>query len=98
MPILLDTHAWVWWVSADRRLSQKAATAIRRVVQDEEGAWLSTISIWEVAKKVEKGQIVLDRPLREWMDYATTVPGLLSPPGSRSPCRRGRPASPLPSS
>ena len=24
MPTLLDTHAWVWWVSVDRRLSRSA--------------------------------------------------------------------------
>lgn len=76
MPILLDTHAWVWWVSADRRLSKKAAAAIRRTTHDEDGVWVSTISIWEVAKKVEKKQLVLDRPLRQWMEQATTVPGL----------------------
>ena len=26
--ILLDTHAWVWWVTQDRRLSRTAARAI----------------------------------------------------------------------
>lgn len=76
MPILLDTHAWMWWVSGDRRLSKRAAAAIRQAVQDGDGVWMSTISIWEVAKKVEKKQLVLDRPLRQWMEQATTVPGL----------------------
>ena len=71
MPILLDTHAWVWWVSDDRRLSKKAAAAIRRTAHDEDwGVWISTISIWEVAKKVEKKQLVLDRPVRQWMEQA----------------------------
>jgi PIN domain nuclease of toxin-antitoxin system len=76
MPILLDTHAWVWWVSEDRRLSKGATAAIRRTAQDGDSVWVSIISIWEVAKKVEKKQLVLDRPLRQWMDQATTVPGL----------------------
>lgn len=76
MPILLDTHAWVWWVSEDRRLSKRAATAIRRSAQREDGVWVSPISVWEVAKKVEKKQLVLDRPLRQWMEQATSVPGL----------------------
>jgi PIN domain nuclease of toxin-antitoxin system len=34
------------------------------------------ISVWEVAKKVEKQQLVLDRPLEQWLDVATTMPGL----------------------
>jgi len=75
MPIFLDTHAWVWWVSEDRRLSKKAAAAIERTAHAD-SVWVSTISIWEVAKKVEKKQLVLDRPLRQWMDQATTVAGL----------------------
>ena len=46
MPTLLDTHAWVWWVTEDRRLSNKASAAIRNAVRSE-GVWLSLISIWE---------------------------------------------------
>jgi PIN domain nuclease of toxin-antitoxin system len=76
MPILLDTHAWVWWVTEDPRLSRKAASAIQRGARAE-GVWLSAISVWEVAKKVEKKQLVLDRPLRHWVDQALGVSGLL---------------------
>lgn len=75
MPILLDTHAWVWWVSQDRRLSRKAAAVIGKAVRDE-GVSLSMISIWEIAKKAEKQQLVFDRPVREWIDQAVNVPGL----------------------
>ncbi len=28
MPTLLDTHAWLWWVTEDRRLSKRAGSAI----------------------------------------------------------------------
>ena len=57
MPTLLDTHAWVWWVTEDRRLSPRARRAIERDLA-RDALWLSLISIWEVAKKVEKGQHV----------------------------------------
>jgi len=76
MPIVLDTHAWVWWATGDRRLSANASRAIARGVRGE-GVSLSVISIWEVAKKVEKKQLVLDRPLRQWMDQALGAAGLL---------------------
>lgn len=76
MPIVLDTHAWVWWATEDRRLSRKADDAIQRATRTD-GVWLSAISIWEVAKKVEKKQLVLDRPLRQWMDQALSLSGLL---------------------
>ncbi len=75
MPTLLDTHAWVWWVTEDRRLSGSARRAIDKG-QAKDALSLSLISIWEVAKKVEKGQLVLDRPVDDWLDLATTRPGL----------------------
>lgn len=75
MTIFLDTHAWIWWVSKDKRLSRRAAAALRSVKAGE-GVWLSAISLWEVAKKVEKKQLVLDRPLRLWIHDALSVEGL----------------------
>jgi PIN domain nuclease of toxin-antitoxin system len=76
MPTFLDTHAWLWWVTADRRLSRRASAAIAEAVRSC-GVSLSAISVWEIAKKVEKQQLVLDRPLHEWMDDALAVPGLM---------------------
>jgi len=75
MRIVLDTHAWIWWATADRRLSAKARAAIA-TSQRADDLWLSLISIWELAKKVEKNQIVLDRPLDSWLDTATAMPGM----------------------
>lgn len=75
MPTLLDTHAWVWWVTEDRRLSARAKSRIAGSVAAED-LWLSLISVWEVAKKVEKNQLVLDRPLDQWLDEAVTRQGL----------------------
>jgi PIN domain nuclease of toxin-antitoxin system len=75
MPTLLDTHAWVWWVTADRRLSAAARRAIERS-QARGDLSLSLISVWEVAKKVEKAQLVLDRPVEQWLDLAVEHLGL----------------------
>jgi PIN domain nuclease of toxin-antitoxin system len=75
MPTLLDTHAWVWWVTEDRRLSAVARRAIERS-QAKGDLSLSLISVWEVAKKVEKAQLVLDRPLDQWLELALARPGL----------------------
>src|SRR5205085_9471417 len=72
MPTLLDTHAWVWWVTNDSRLSKKAKAQIAAAL-DKEDLHLSMISIWELSKKVEKRQIVLDRELDAWLDLATTI-------------------------
>ena len=75
MATLLDTHAWVWWVTADKRLSKRAATMIRRALASGD-LWISMISAWEVAKKVEKGQLTLDRPLDQWLDQAISPQGV----------------------
>jgi PIN domain nuclease of toxin-antitoxin system len=75
MAIVLDTHAWLWWVARDGRVSRRASTVIRRA-QANETLWLSLISTWEVAKKVERGQLALDRPLDEWLAVALATPGL----------------------
>ena len=75
MRILLDTHAWIWWVTEDRRLSPRARRALA-AAEREQSAALSMISLWEVAKKVEKHQLVLDRPLDDWLDDAVARPGL----------------------
>jgi PIN domain nuclease of toxin-antitoxin system len=75
MPTLLDTHAWLWWVTGDPRLSRTAKAHIEKS-QRADGLWISLISIWEVAKRVEKKQLVLDRDIDQWLDVAMTMPGL----------------------
>jgi PIN domain nuclease of toxin-antitoxin system len=75
MRTFLDTHAWIWWVTRDRRLSPQALAAIRNAAKHD-GVWLSAISVWEIAKKIEKGQLVIDRPLRAWLESALGAEGL----------------------
>jgi PIN domain nuclease of toxin-antitoxin system len=75
VPTLLDTHAWVWWLTEDARLSSRARSAITRALGKHD-AWVSLISVWEVAKKVEKQHLILDRPLDHWLDEALAPDGL----------------------
>ena len=75
MPTVLDTHAWIWWVTSDRRLSRRARTQIDKALARNE-LYVPMIAVWEMAKKVEKGQLALDRPLEEWMETALSADGL----------------------
>ena len=59
----------------NRRLSTRAKAAIKTALAGQD-LWLSLISVWEVAKKVETQQLVLDRPLEQWLDEAVTIDGL----------------------
>ena len=60
MKLLTDTHAMLWWLRDDPRLSVRG----RAVLADSanEVLW-SLASSWEVAIKVATGKLELDRPL-----------------------------------
>jgi PIN domain nuclease of toxin-antitoxin system len=64
--IVLDTPAWVWWMSKPERLAKKATRAIDKA--DKIG--ISAISVWEIAMKAEHGKLKFDRPYDAWIDAA----------------------------
>lgn len=68
--IVLDTHAWIWWVTESRKLSTKARRAIGRA--DVLGVHL--ISCWEVAMLVAKGRLSLSLDVGEWVAQALRRP------------------------
>ena len=54
MRILLDTHAFLWWLAGDRKLTQTA----REAIADESNAVLvSAASAWEICTKVRIGKL-----------------------------------------
>ena len=70
--IVLDTHAWLWWVSDPSRLSRAAHRRIRAATQ----IGISAISCLEVATAVTKGRITLDRAVLDWLEQALSLPKL----------------------
>jgi PIN domain nuclease of toxin-antitoxin system len=61
--IVLDTHAWLWWLSAPERLSDAAAEAIGEASR----IGVSTLSAWELAMLVSRRRIELDREVATWV-------------------------------
>jgi PIN domain nuclease of toxin-antitoxin system len=59
MRLLLDTHAFLWFIAGDSRLSQSAKAAISDV-QNE--AMVSAGSLWELAIKHSQGKLALTQP------------------------------------
>lgn len=54
MRLLLDTHAFLWWLDGDRRLSPKS----RRAITDESNTILvSAASAWEITTKARLGKL-----------------------------------------
>ncbi len=56
MKILLDTHAFLWWITEDKRLSYKAIEIIRDA--DHE-IFLSVVSGWEIVIKTKLKKLSL---------------------------------------
>jgi PIN domain nuclease of toxin-antitoxin system len=64
--IVLDTHAFVWWMSKPEKLGRKGARAIERA----ERIGVCAISVWEIAMKSQMGKLKFDRPYDLWIDEA----------------------------
>lgn len=59
MKLLVDTHAFLWFMAADDRLSEAA----RHAMEDPGTEWyLSAASVWEMAIKSSLGRLTLPAP------------------------------------
>lgn len=72
--VLLDTCAWLWWVSDPVKLTAKARRAIE-AAQGGGHAFVSEASVWELTLKTPQ-KLGLKQPLREWVDLAAQSPGV----------------------
>jgi len=56
MRVLVDTHAILWWLADDKRLSKAA----RRILEDStHGRIVSFASLWEIAIKMSAGKLLV---------------------------------------
>ena len=68
MRLLLDTHALIWWLAGDTRLSTRA----RQAIEDESNeVFVSAASAWEVSTKHRLGKLPSAGPLA--VDFAREV-------------------------
>lgn len=64
MRVLLDTHAFLWWVLEDSRLTGRA----RETIADPEiDVLVSPVSAWEIAIKAADGRLDLPEPSRTYV-------------------------------
>ena len=67
MTLLLDTHAFLWWLDGSRKLGRRA----RRSIEAAEAAvWVSAATAWEIAIKVGLKKLALSQSFRPWMEKA----------------------------
>jgi PIN domain nuclease of toxin-antitoxin system len=52
--LLLDTHAFLWWLAGDKRLS---AGARKAVAEESDPIFVSAASVWEITTKHRLGKL-----------------------------------------
>lgn len=72
MRLLLDTHAFLWWVSDSPELSRRARSAIARAGNE---CLVSLASCWEMAIKASLGRLTLEVGLERFLPEQMAVNG-----------------------
>jgi PIN domain nuclease of toxin-antitoxin system len=67
MRLLLDTHAWLWFVLGDNSLSPTARALIENPAHDK---LVSPASYWETAIKISTGKYALPQPFDQFISRA----------------------------
>lgn len=70
MRLLLDTHAFLWFILDDPRLSAKADAVIS---DPNNGIAISPASFWEIAIKISLGKYSLPEPYQVFMEREIAV-------------------------
>ena len=77
MRLLLDTHIFLWYISADPRLP----TAFRDAIQNPANqVYLSVASVWEAVIKHSLGKLPLPEPPAEYLPRQRAAHGITSLP------------------
>jgi PIN domain nuclease of toxin-antitoxin system len=78
MPVI-DTHALVWWIERNPRLSRRARALMDGAERDRP-LRLSGISLWEISNLYSFGRLKFRQPLRDWLELATASPKVVVEP------------------
>ena len=72
MRVLLDTHAFLWWVQDAGVLSKRARAVI---AEPENECFLSLASCWEIAIKLSLGNLKLSAPIERFIPEQLMING-----------------------
>ena len=73
MRLLLDTHAYLWWLNDDPKLSDQARQSMADLTAI---VYVSAASIWEISIKTQLGKLAIDGdPVKEiWSNGFVELP------------------------
>jgi PIN domain nuclease of toxin-antitoxin system len=64
MRLLLDTHAFLWFIGGDQRITAAARTVIARA---DDLKLISVVTLWEIAIMASLGRLSIREPLAPFM-------------------------------
>lgn len=73
MRVMLDTHAFLWFIMGSGSLSTNARSLIENPVNDR---LLSVVSLWEIAIKTSLGKLTLSTPFSELIPAQLKLSGI----------------------
>lgn len=77
--MVLDTHVWIWLMTKKGNLSKTFLKALDHLETDKR-ILISPMSVWEIGMLSEKGRVVPDKNVLDWIEQALAKPNVyLSP-------------------
>lgn len=67
--MLIDTHIFLWFQSKTGKLSPSEITKLEEAYKKKE-AYLSSVSVWELALKAKANSLGFDQPFNRWVKKA----------------------------
>ena len=77
--ILLDTHVLIWYLTGSEEMSQTASEVISSSFRSR-GVGIADMTLWEIAMLVERGRVVFDRDVRQWLEDLSGLPNFRTLP------------------
>lgn len=72
--MLLDTHVALW-LSLGIEIAEEQDPLITQARNDE-GVWLSAVTVWEIGNLVRKGRLQIEAGLAEWIQKYLRIGGI----------------------
>lgn len=74
--LILDTHVWIWLINGDEKIKKSGFLSVINSALKDHSIVIPAICTWEVAMLVAKNRISLTENTLEWINKASSAPGI----------------------